>query len=47
MVRLAAEEFVMLFQTVGRLSDYHKLIHGFSTRLGGVSAPPHLSLIHI
>jgi YfiH family protein len=44
MVRLAAEEFVMLFQTVGRLSDYHKLIHGFSTRLGGVSQPPHTSL---
>lgn len=34
----------MLFETVGRLSDYARLMHGFSTRLGGVSQPPHASL---
>ncbi|HYF61889.1 MAG TPA: laccase domain-containing protein, partial [Herpetosiphonaceae bacterium] len=34
----------MLFETVGRLSDYTRLVHGFSTRLGGVSQPPHASL---
>ena len=34
----------MLTQTISRLDDYARLLHGFSTRLGGVSQPPHASL---
>ncbi len=33
-----------MFETVHRLTEYPWLIHGFSTRLGGVSQPPHASL---
>ena len=34
----------MLTQTISRLDEFARLLHGFSTRLGGVSQPPHASL---
>ncbi len=33
-----------MIETISRLSLYPGLLHGFSTRLGGVSEPPHASL---